>query len=67
MQVLTIPTPAVPVDDVCLSQGGLVDRETAAADCVVLWTDSPAPSGPAAVRAAATGACPVCAVAHAMV
>lgn len=41
MQLLTIPTttPATATDDVCVSPGGLVDRQTAAADCVVLWTD----------------------------
>jgi hypothetical protein len=65
MQLLTIPTPTTPVDDACMSQGGLVDRQTAAADCVVLWTDSRPSSAPTMLRPAAAAACPVCAVDHA--
>ena len=41
MQLLTIPAMTAPAADSCMSQGGLVDRQTAAAECVVLWTDPP--------------------------
>ncbi len=49
MDLLTIKVPTTALDEACLSQGGLVDRDTAAADCVVLWTDF-APLGEAPAR-----------------
>jgi hypothetical protein len=65
MQLLTIPNRPTPTDDACMSQGGLVDRQTAAADCVALWTDSMSPEV-ASERPAAAAGCPVCAVDHAV-
>jgi hypothetical protein len=65
MQLLTIPTPAT-VDDACMSQGGLVDRQTAASDCVILWTDALSPAETRALRPPAAVGCPVCATVHAM-
>jgi hypothetical protein len=64
MQLLTIPTPTQ-LDDVCMSPGGLVDRQTAAADCVVLWTDSSVSTQLMLMRPAAAAECPVCATDHA--
>lgn len=64
MQLLTIPTATIAFDDSCMSQGGLVDRQTAAADCVVLWTDSPMPLGSPLFPPPAAEACPVCATDH---
>lgn len=61
MQALTIATPPPPLDEVCMSQGGLVDRETAAGECVVLWTDLAATLEPVAALQAA---CTVCAWEH---
>jgi hypothetical protein len=61
MQLLTVPTTTTPADDTCISQGGLVDRQTAAADCVVLWTDPPR-SRESILRN--PHACPVCATHH---
>lgn len=61
MQLLTIPTMTTPVDEACMSQGGLVDRQTAAADCVVLWTDAP-PARGSFLRNPSV--CPVCGTDH---
>ncbi len=61
MQLLTIPAMTPPADESCMSQGGLVDRQTAAAECVVLWTDAPR-SRESVMRDPA--ACPVCATDH---
>lgn len=63
MQLLTITTtPAI--DDVYMSQGGLVDRQTAAADCDVLWTDWTALQPAASASPSPATPCPVCASDH---
>jgi hypothetical protein len=62
MQLLTITAATPSIDDLCLSQGGLVDRQTAAADCDVLWTDT-APTQPLLPHVA-SAPCPVCASRH---
>ena len=49
MQLLTITANTTFIDDACISQGGLVDRQTAAAECVILWTDMATPPQPAAL------------------
>jgi hypothetical protein len=66
MQLLTIPTPTAPVDDAYMSQGGLVDRQTAAAECVVLWTDAPVSTDRTPLPPAGASGCPVCAMDHAV-
>lgn len=63
MQLLTITTRTPAIDDAYISQGGLVDRQTAAADCDVLWTDPTAPSTPP-TRADSASRCPVCESPH---
>jgi hypothetical protein len=63
MQLLTINTRTPAIGDAYITQGGLVDRQTAAADCDVLWTDSTAPSMQP-TRADSASPCPVCASPH---
>ena len=60
MDLLTIKVPTTALDEACLSQGGLVDRDTAAADCVVLGRISHrwGRLGPAHVRPATPGVAP---------